>query len=66
MSIAVCSAGSRIFVQEGIYDSFVKAFTESSKALKLGDPFSEETVQGPQISKIHFDVCCILSYVGYI
>ncbi|CCM06502.1 uncharacterized protein FIBRA_08772 [Fibroporia radiculosa] len=56
-----CSAGSRIFVQEGIYDKFVEAFVAAAKARKLGNPHLPETAQGPQISKIQFD-----RVLGYI
>lgn len=51
-----CSAGSRIFVQEGIYDEFLTQFTEKALAIKVGDPFAEETYQGPQVSKTQFEV----------
>jgi len=57
----VCCAGSRIFVQSGVYDAFVKKFTEKSKSLKLGDPFQEGTYQGPQVSQQQFD-----RIMGYI
>ncbi|KAI0292050.1 aldehyde dehydrogenase domain-containing protein [Multifurca ochricompacta] len=50
-----CCAGSRIFVQSGIYDKFLERFTAKSKALKLGDPFAGDSYQGPQVSKIQFD-----------
>jgi aldehyde dehydrogenase (NAD+) len=50
-----CCAGSRIFVQEGIYDAFVERFTAKTQELKLGDPFSHDSYQGPQVSQIQFD-----------
>ncbi|KAI6100125.1 aldehyde dehydrogenase [Pisolithus croceorrhizus] len=56
-----CIAGSRIFLQEGIYDEFLKRFTEKSQSIKLGDPFAPDTYQGPQVSKIHYD-----RIMGYI
>ena len=39
-----CVAGSRIFVQEGIYDEFLKIFTTTAAHLTLrtGDPFGKE------------------------
>lgn len=52
-----CCAGSRIFVQEGIYDEFVERFTAKTKELKLGDPFASDSYQGPQVSQIQYDVC---------
>ncbi|KAH9920552.1 aldehyde dehydrogenase [Epithele typhae] len=56
-----CSAGSRIFVQEGIYDEFLKRFTEHTKTLKVGDPFNPENFQGPQVSQQQYD-----RIMGYI
>lgn len=51
----VCIAGSRIYVQAGIYDDFLQKFTEGAKRLSLGDPFSPGTFQGPQISERQFE-----------
>ncbi|MBA5629808.1 NAD-dependent succinate-semialdehyde dehydrogenase [Moheibacter lacus] len=42
-----CIAAKRFLVQEGIYDEFLKKFTEKVKALKMGDPFDETTEIGP-------------------
>ena len=47
----ICMAGSRTFVQEGIYDQFVEASIAAAKAKKLGDPFEEGVENGPQISE---------------
>jgi aldehyde dehydrogenase (NAD(P)+) len=58
----ICTATSRILVQEGIYDRFLEAFAEKIKSTSiLGDPFKEGTYQGPQVSKAQYD--SILSYV---
>ncbi|KAI6129393.1 aldehyde dehydrogenase [Pisolithus croceorrhizus] len=56
-----CCAGSRIFVQEGVYDEFLRRFTEKSRSIKIGDPFASDTSQGPQISQIQYD-----RIMGYI
>ncbi|KAF9644016.1 NAD-dependent aldehyde dehydrogenase, partial [Thelephora ganbajun] len=56
-----CCAGTRIFVQSGIYDKFLAKFTEKVKAIKVGDPFAKDTNQGPQVSQIQFDR--IMSYI---
>ncbi|KZT24318.1 aldehyde dehydrogenase [Neolentinus lepideus HHB14362 ss-1] len=56
-----CCAGSRIFVQEGIYDEFLKRFTEKARSLKIGDPFEPGAYQGPQVSQIQYD-----RIMGYI
>jgi aldehyde dehydrogenase (NAD+) len=56
-----CCAGTRIFVQEGIYDKFIAAFKKRSAENKVGDPFAEETFQGPQVSQLQYD-----RIMGYI
>jgi aldehyde dehydrogenase (NAD+) len=48
----VCSAGSRILVQRGIYDRFVEAFAQRAKSIRMGDPFDPQTNMGPVISKV--------------
>jgi len=44
-----CCAGSRVFVQEGIYDKFVAAQVARAKRRTVGDPFDLNTEQGPQV-----------------
>lgn len=44
-----CCAGSRTFVQEGIYDAFVKKAAQLASQRKLGDAFEKGVQQGPQI-----------------
>ncbi|KDR73245.1 hypothetical protein GALMADRAFT_142376 [Galerina marginata CBS 339.88] len=58
-----CTAGSRIFVQEGIYDTFLEKFTIIAQNLtqKTGDPFAVGTEHGPQVSKVQFDR--VMSYI---
>lgn len=46
-----CIAGSRIFVHEKIHDEFVARSVEAAKAIKVGDPFKQDTTQGPQVDK---------------
>ncbi|KAI7886426.1 aldehyde dehydrogenase [Lichtheimia hyalospora FSU 10163] len=50
-----CCAGSRVYVQEGIYDKFLERFKEYTSQTKVGDPFSEDVFQGPQVSQVQFD-----------
>ena len=50
-----CTAGSRIFVQSGIYDKFLSAFTARARAIKVGDPFGTGIDQGPQVSQQQYD-----------
>ncbi|KAI0853901.1 aldehyde dehydrogenase [Daldinia vernicosa] len=56
-----CCAGSRVYVQEGIYDKFVAAFKKRAEENHVGDPFDERTFQGPQVSKLQYD-----RIMGYI
>ncbi|WEW56975.1 aldehyde dehydrogenase (NAD(P)(+)) ald5 [Emydomyces testavorans] len=56
-----CCAGSRILVQEGIYDEFLERFKARAVENKIGDPFHPETFQGPQVSQLQFDR--IMSYI---
>ena len=57
----VCSAGSRIFVQEGIYDKFLAELKEKFESVKVGLPWVEGTQMGAQINKRQLDK--ILEYV---
>jgi aldehyde dehydrogenase (NAD(P)+) len=58
----VCTATSRILVQEAVYDQFVTAFKDQvRKTSTVGDPFEDSTFQGPQVTKAQFER--ILSYI---
>lgn len=58
----ICTATSRILVQDAVYDKFLAAFREQVKKVSsVGDPFEESTFQGPQVTKAQFDR--VLSYV---
>jgi len=50
-----CCAGSRIYVQDTIYDKFLEKFRERAAKNVVGDPFAKDTFQGPQVSKVQFD-----------
>ncbi|KAH8556081.1 aldehyde dehydrogenase domain-containing protein [Umbelopsis sp. PMI_123] len=54
-------SGSRIYVQENIYDDFVKHFKAYVSQSPIGDPGDENTLHGPQVSKIQYD-----RVMGYI
>ncbi|WP_077359078.1 betaine-aldehyde dehydrogenase [Virgibacillus halodenitrificans] len=49
----VCSAGSRLLIEESIHDEFVEALIERTKQIKLGNGFDENTQSGPMISAEH-------------
>ncbi|KAJ5570831.1 Aldehyde dehydrogenase N-terminal [Penicillium sp. DV-2018c] len=58
----ICTATSRILVQDEIYDRFLEAFkAQVKKVSKVGDPFEESTFQGPQVTQAQYDR--ILSYI---
>ncbi|KAF3761251.1 aldehyde dehydrogenase [Cryphonectria parasitica EP155] len=48
----ICTATSRILVQEGTYEKFIEAFQARVASVSiLGDPFDEKTYHGPQVTK---------------
>lgn len=57
----VCCAGSRIFVQDTIYDKFVTELAEHFNKVKVGLPWKEDTQMGAQIYESQ--VKKILQYV---
>lgn len=56
-----CTAGTRLFVQSGIYDEFMARLLKALSEHGIGDPFNNDTFQGPQISKAQQEK--ILSYI---
>ncbi|EER13291.1 Aldehyde dehydrogenase, putative, partial [Perkinsus marinus ATCC 50983] len=56
-----CCAASRIYVQRGVYDEFVKKAVERAKNKKVGDPRDLTCDQGPQVDKIQFER--VMSYI---
>ena len=46
----VCTAGSRTFVQEDIYDEFLQKSIAMATKRSVGDPFNKETQGGPQVT----------------
>lgn len=58
----VCTATSRILVHESVHDKFVALFKEEvANTSKVGDPFHDETFQGPQVTKTQYER--VLSYI---
>jgi aldehyde dehydrogenase (NAD+) len=56
-----CCAGSRVFVEETIYDAFVEKSVARARKRVVGDPFDHRTNQGPQVDQTQFD-----KVLGYI
>jgi aldehyde dehydrogenase (NAD+)/betaine-aldehyde dehydrogenase len=57
-----CIAGSRLIVQEGVFDEFVERFVALASSIRLGDPLSPDTEMGPLTSALHRDR--VLAYVA--
>jgi betaine-aldehyde dehydrogenase len=51
----VCSHGTRVFVQRGVYEEFLDGLAERVGALTVGDPFDPATMIGPLVSAEHHD-----------
>jgi aminomuconate-semialdehyde/2-hydroxymuconate-6-semialdehyde dehydrogenase len=51
----ICLCGSRILVERSIYDRFVAAFVERTRALTVGDPLLESTKIGALVSEQHLN-----------
>jgi len=51
----ICLCGSRILIEETIYEKFKEEFVSRAKKLTVGDPLEEQTRQGAVVSKMHFD-----------
>ncbi|KAH7011220.1 aldehyde dehydrogenase domain-containing protein [Ilyonectria destructans] len=57
----MCTANSRIFVQESVLEDFLGLFKTQVQAAPMGDPFVPETFQGPQVSRLQRDR--VLEYI---
>ncbi len=51
----VCSAGSRLVLQESIADRFVERLAERAKKIRVGNGFDPKTEMGPIISRAHLE-----------
>ena len=45
-----CTAATRIYVQQSVYDRFLERFTELVRNIRVGDPSSMTTDMGPLVS----------------
>lgn len=57
----VCSAGSRLLLEESIHDRFVEVLVERAKKIKVGPGLKKGTEMGPLISKQHMEK--VLDYI---
>lgn len=51
----ICLCGSRILIEQSVYDRFRDEFIERTRQLKVGDPLLEDSKQGAIVSKTHFE-----------
>ena len=51
----ICLCGSRILVQDSIYQKFKDEFVKRTRELIVGDPLEPNTKQGAVVSKLHFE-----------
>ncbi|CEM30451.1 unnamed protein product [Vitrella brassicaformis CCMP3155] len=56
-----CIASTRIYVQAGVYDEFLRRVGECAAARTIGSPLDAATVHGPQIGEKQIET--ILAYV---
>ncbi|KAJ3573871.1 hypothetical protein NP233_g2143 [Leucocoprinus birnbaumii] len=50
-----CTAGSRVYVQDSIYNKFMETLVARVKATVIGDGFDERSTGGPVVSKSQYD-----------
>src|SRR6266850_64930 len=46
----MCTAGSRVFIEESVKEEFLGRFKEKAESIKVGDPMDKTTSMGPQVS----------------
>ena len=51
----VCSNGTRVFVQKGLKEAFLKRLAERTANAVMGDPLDEAVNLGPLVSKAQYD-----------
>ena len=54
LSGQICVAGTRIFIQEKIYDKVVQRLADYTANFNVGDPFDPATTMGPVVSAEQF------------
>jgi len=57
----ICCAGTRIFLEQSIYDQAVAYIIDEAKKIRLGDPMDPKTQMGPMISRAHQER--VLAYI---
>lgn len=57
----VCSAGSRLILEDAIYDKFLETLSERAKKIRVGNGLAETTEMGPLVSREHMEK--VLHYI---
>jgi lactaldehyde dehydrogenase/glycolaldehyde dehydrogenase len=47
----VCTCNERTYVHARVYDEFVEKFVERARAVRIGDPMSDDTQMGPKVNR---------------
>ena len=58
----ICLCGSRLLVEQSLYDAFLERFVAGARALSVGDPEDPATAQGALVSAAHRDK--VLRYIA--
>jgi phenylacetaldehyde dehydrogenase len=58
----ICSAGSRVFVEEPIFDTFIGRLSDMAKSVKLGPGLDSDSTMGPLVSQAQQQR--VLHYIG--
>ena len=53
-----CCAGSRLYVEKGMFDQVVEGISEEAKKIKVGAGFDPETTMGPLVSAEQLNLVC--------
>ncbi|RMG54118.1 MAG: aldehyde dehydrogenase family protein [Acidobacteria bacterium] len=57
----MCAQGSRVFVHEDIYDTFVEKAVDRARRIRIGDPTDPQTELGPLVSQEQLEK--VLNYI---
>jgi betaine-aldehyde dehydrogenase len=57
----ICAAGTRIFAHRAVFDDVVQGIADAARAVRVGDPFDEQTTMGAIINERQLDR--VLSYI---
>ncbi|KAG6542963.1 hypothetical protein Mapa_015655 [Marchantia paleacea] len=60
----ICSATSRLLLQEGIASEFLRKLATWASSIKISDPLEKDCRLGPLVSDSQ--VCCILFYCSIL